>query len=430
MKKVIALLLTVAMVFTLVACGSNGGSQGGQTNNDNKDNADKNKVLTIEEVEKTSPAKMEAVDKADFKIGLICLHDENSTYDNNFIQALKEVQKELGLTNDQVMIKTNIPEGAECYDAAAELADAGCNIIFADSFGHESYMIQAAEEFTDVQFCHATGTKAQIKLLPNFHNAFASIYEGRYLAGVAAGLKLNEMIANGKITEDKAVMGYVGAFNYAEVVSGLTSFFLGARSVCPSVTMKVTYTESWFDIAKEKEAALKLIDDGCVLISQHADSEGAPKACEEKGVPNVAYNINTISMGPNTALISSKIDWAPYFKMIIETAFEGGTIPSDWCGTLETGSVALTELNTAVAAAGTQEKLDEVKKQLMDGTVKVFDTNNFTKGGKKLDTYLADVVDLGDYNPDSEAIVDGVFAESSKRSAPYFDIKYIDGISE
>lgn len=430
MKKVIALLLTVAMVFTLVACGSNGGSQGGQTNNDNKDNADKNKVLTIEEVEKTSPAKMEAVDKADFKIGLICLHDENSTYDNNFIQALKEVQKELGLTNDQVMIKTNIPEGAECYDAAAELADAGCNIIFADSFGHESYMIQAAEEFTDVQFCHATGTKAQIKLLPNFHNAFASIYEGRYLAGVAAGLKLNEMIANGKITEDKAVMGYVGAFNYAEVVSGLTSFFLGARSVCPSVTMKVTYTESWFDIAKEKEAALKLIDDGCVLISQHADSEGAPKACEEKGVPNVAYNINTISMGPNTALISSKIDWAPYFKMIIETAFEGGTIPSDWCGTLETGSVALTELNTAVAAAGTQEKLDEVKKQLMDGTVKVFDTNNFTKDGKKLDTYLADVVDLGDYNPDSEAIVDGVFAESSKRSAPYFDIKYIDGISE
>lgn len=430
MKKVIALLLTVAMVFTLVACGSDGGSQGGQTNNDNKDNTDKNKVLTIEEVEKTSPAKMEAVDKADFKIGLICLHDENSTYDNNFIQALKEVQKELGLTNDQVMIKTNIPEGAECYDAAAELADAGCNIIFADSFGHESYMIQAAEEFTDVQFCHATGTKAQIKLLPNFHNAFASIYEGRYLAGVAAGLKLNEMIANGKITEDKAVMGYVGAFNYAEVVSGLTSFFLGARSVCPSVTMKVTYTESWFDIAKEKEAALKLIDDGCVLISQHADSEGAPKACEEKGVPNVAYNINTISMGPNTALISSKIDWAPYFKMIIETAFEGGTIPSDWCGTLETGSVALTELNTAVAAAGTQEKLDEVKKQLMDGTVKVFDTNNFTKDGKKLDTYLADVVDLGDYNPDSEAIVDGVFAESSKRSAPYFDIKYIDGISE
>ena len=340
------------------------------------------------------------------------------------------MQKELGLTNDQVMIKTNIPEDASCQEAAAELADAGCSIVFADSFGHESYMIEAAKEYPDVQFCHATGTKAQTQLQPNFHNAFASIYEGRYLAGVAAGMKLNEMIANGKITEDKAVMGYVGAFNYAEVVSGLTSFFLGARSVCPSVTMKVTYTQSWFDIAKEKEAALNLINSGCVLISQHADSEGAPKACEEKGVPNVAYNINTISMGPNTALISSKIDWAPYFKMIIETAFKGGTIPTDYCGTLETGSVALTELNAAVAAEGTQAKLDEVKKELIAGTIKVFDTNNFTVDGKKLDSYLADIVDLGDFVPDSEAIASGAFEESAKRSAPYFDIKYIDGISE
>lgn len=432
MKKVIALLLTVAMVFTLVACGSKGGTQGDDKpgNQQTEDNTDKDKVLTIEETEKTTPAKMEAVDKADFKIGLICLHDENSTYDNNFIQALKEVQKELGLTNDQVMIKTNIPEDASCQEAAAELADAGCSIVFADSFGHESYMIEAAKEYPDVQFCHATGTKAQTQLQPNFHNAFASIYEGRYLAGVAAGMKLNEMIANGKITEDKAVMGYVGAFNYAEVVSGLTSFFLGARSVCPSVTMKVTYTQSWFDIAKEKEAALNLINSGCVLISQHADSEGAPKACEEKGVPNVAYNINTISMGPNTALISSKIDWAPYFKMIIETAFKGGTIPTDYCGTLETGSVALTELNAAVAAEGTQAKLDEVKKELIAGTIKVFDTNNFTVDGKKLDSYLADIVDLGDFVPDSEAIASGAFEESAKRSAPYFDIKYIDGISE
>ena len=416
------------MTFTFVACGNKEENNSGNTDKD-KDK-DTNKVLTIEETEKTTPDEMKAVAKENFKIGLICLHDENSTYDNNFIQALKEVQKELGLTVEQVLIKTNIPEDSACYEAAAELADAGCNIVFADSFGHESYMMQAAEEYKDVQFCHATGTSAQTKLLGNFHNAFASIYEGRYLAGVAAGLKLNEMIEAGKITEDKAVMGYVGAFNYAEVVSGMTSFFLGARSVCPSVTMKVTYTNSWFDIAKEKEAALNLINSGCVLISQHADSEGAPKACEEKGVPNVAYNINTISMGPNTALISSKIDWAPYFKMIIETAFEGGSIPSDYCGTLKTGSVALTELNTAVAAKGTQEKLDEVKEQLIAGTVKVFDTSTFTVEGKKLDTYLADVVDLGDFVKDSEAIKDGAFEESTKRSAPYFDIKYIDGISE
>ncbi len=430
MKKVIALLLAMAMALTMVACGAKEENNGGNTDKDKDKDKDTNKVLTIEETEKTTPAKMDAVAKEDFKIGLICLHDENSTYDNNFIQALKEVQAELGLTDEQVMIKTNIPEDSKCYEAAAELADAGCNIIFADSFGHETYMIQAAGEYEEVQFCHATGTKAQTELLGNFHNAFASIYEGRYLAGVAAGMKLNEMIADGKITEDKAVMGYVGAFNYAEVVSGLTSFFLGARSVCPSVTMKVTYTNSWFDIAKEKEAALNLINAGCVLISQHADSEGAPKACEEKGVPNVAYNINTISMGPNTALISSKIDWAPYFKMIIETAFKGGAIPADYCGTLETGSVALTELNTAVAAEGTQAKLDEVKEQLISGKVKVFDTTTFTYEGKKLDSYLADVVDLGDFVPDSEAIKDGAFEESVKRSAPYFNIMYIDGISE
>ena len=236
------------------------------------------------------------------------------------------------------------------------------------------------------------------------------------------------MIDSGKITADKAVIGYVGAFNYAEVVSGMTSFFLGARSVCESATMKVTYTNSWFDIAKEKEAALNLINSGCVLISQHADSEGAPKACEEKNVPNVAYNISTISMGPNTALISSKIDWAPYFKKIINAALEGSSIPSDYCGTIAEGYVALTELNEKVAAAGTKEKLEEVKAKLVSGELKVFDTDKFTVNGKKLDSYKADVVDMGDYVPDSEVVKNGEFEESTFRSAPYFDIKCISGV--
>ena len=367
---------------------------------------------------------------SDFKIGLICLHDENSTYDNNFIQALKSVQKELGLNDSQVLIKTNIAEDESCYNAAADLVDAGCKVIFADSFGHETYMIQAAKEFQDVQFCHATGTKAHTEKIANYHNAFASIYEGRYLAGVAAGMKINEMIKSGKITADKAVMGYVGAYNYAEVVSGMTSFFLGARSVCESVKMKVSYTNSWFDVAKEKETALNLINGGCVLISQHADSEGAPKACEEKGVPNIAYNISTISMGPNTAIISSKINWAPYFKMIIDAVNNKSTIPTDFCGSLKDGYVELTELNTKVAAEGTQAKLDEVKAKLISGEIKVFNTSTFTYQGKKLDSYIADVNDDGKFVPETEAIENGVFAESSKRSAPYFDIKYIDGISE
>ena len=401
MKTILALLLAVVMVAAFASCG-------GKENDEGKADA-KN---------------------ADFKIGLICLHDENSTYDNNFIQALKSVQKELGLTDEQVLIKTNIPESNECYEAAAQLVDEGCNVIFADSFGHEQFVLQAAKENPDVQFCHATGVKAHTENVANFHNAFADIYQGRYLAGVAAGMKINQMIEDGSITADQAVIGYVGAFNYAEVVSGMTSFYLGARSVCPSATMKVTYTNSWFDIALEREAALNLINNGCVLISQHADSEGAPKACEEKGVPNVAYNISTISMGPNTALISSKIDWAPYFKLIIENTQKGEAIPTDKCGTLAEGYVALTELNEKVAAPGTQEKIDEVKAKLESGEIKVFDTSTFTVKGEVLTSYLADVDDAGDFVPETEVVKDGEFKESTYRAAPYFDIKYIDGISE
>jgi basic membrane protein A len=366
----------------------------------------------------------------DFKVGFIFLHDENSTYDKNFLDAAKAAAKAAGLKDSQVLLKTNIKEGNECYDAAVELADAGCKLIFADSFGHEDYIIRAAGEFKDVQFFHATGTKAHTLKLDNFHNAFASIYEGRYLAGIAAGMKIQEMIDKGTITADKAKMGYVGAFNYAEVVSGLTSFFLGARSVCPSVTMEVTYTTSWFDIALEKEAALKLIDDGCVLVSQHADSEGAPKACEERGVPNVAYNISTISIAPNTALISSKINWEPYMTMIIKETMAGNKVDNDICYTIKDGAVELTELNSKVAAEGTQAKIDEAMAKLKDGSLKVFDTSTFTYKGEKLTSYKADVDTDDKFTPDTEVVKDGYFAESSFRAAPYFDLKYIDGITE
>ena len=373
-------------------------------------------------------ASCKKTDDDEFKVGFIFLHDENSTYDKNFLDAAKAAAKAAGLKDDQILMKTNVPESDKCYEAAAELVEEGCKLIFADSFGHEDHIIRAAGEFKDVQFFHATGTKAHTLKLDNFHNAFASIYEGRYLAGIAAGMKVQSMIDAGTITADKAKMGYVGAFNYAEVVSGLTSFYLGAKSVCPSVTMEVTYTNSWFDIALEKEAANKLIDDGCVLISQHADSEGAPKACEEKNVPNVAYNISTISIAPNTALISSKINWEPYMTMIIKETMAGNKVDNDICYGIKDGAVELTELNSKVAAPGTQEKIDEAMAKLKDGTLKVFDTNTFTVKGEKLTNYLADVD--GDYKPDTEAIKDGYFAESTMRSAPYFDIMYIDGISE
>ena len=378
--------------------------------------------------ETAAPEESATAVPADFKVGFIFLHDENSTYDKNFMDAAKAVQQELGLTDDQVMFKTNIPESNECYEAAAELADAGCKLIFADSFGHEDYMIQAAREYPEVQFCHATGTQAHTLGLANFHNAFASIYEGRYLAGIAAGMKINSMIDAGTITAEQAKMGYVGAFPYAEVKSGLTSFFLGARSVCPSVTMDVKYTNSWFDIAKEKEAATALIQDGCVLISQHADSEGAPKACEENNVPNVAYNISTISIAPNTALISSAISWKPYMKHIIECAINGTEIETDYTMTLKDGGVILTELNPACAAEGTEEAIEAAKAKLESGELHVFDTAAFTVGGQTLTSYKADVDTDADFTPDTEAISDGYFHESEYRAAPYFDLD-IDGIT-
>ena len=363
---------------------------------------------------------------SDLKAGFIFLHDENSTYDLNFLNAAKEACEKLGV---EYVIKTNIPEGQECYEAACELADAGCDFIFADSFGHEDYMIEAAKEYPEIQFSHATGTKAHTENLDNYHNAFASIYDGRYLAGIAAGMKLNEMIENGKIAAENAKIGYVGAFTYAEVISGYTSFFLGARSVCPTVTMEVTFTGSWYDETAEKEAANKLIENGCVLISQHADSMGAPTACETAGVPNVSYNGSTASACPNTFLVSSKINWAPYFEYALTSIANGTAIATDWCGSLETGSVELTDLGTAVAA-GTAEAIEAAKADLIAGNVHVFDTTTFTVGGAALNSYMADVDTDANYEGDHEVVIDGYFHESGAdfRSAPYFDVQ-IDGIT-
>ena len=360
-----------------------------------------------------------------FKVGFICLHDENSTYDKNFIDAANAACENLGV---EAVIKTNIPEGQECYDAACELVDAGCGIIFADSFGHEDFMIQAAKENPEVQFCHSTGTKAHTEGLDNYHNAFASIYEGRYLAGVAAGMKLNEMIEAGEIKAEDAKMGYVGAFTYAEVVSGYTSFYLGAKSVCETVTMDVTFTGSWYDEALEKEAANKLIEGGCVLISQHADSMGAPTACEKAGVPNVSYNGSTVDACPNTFIVSSRIDWTPYYEYAIKAAQGGEAIDVDWTGNLSTGSVVLTDINEDAAAEGTVEAVDEAKAKLEAGELQVFDTATFTVEGKALDSYKADVDTDADFTPDTEVIEDGAFMESKFRSAPYFDLQ-IDGIN-
>lgn len=388
MKKFFAIFLVAVLALSLVACGHT--------------------------------SEPEAI-----KVGFIFLHDENSTYDNNFMIAAKNACEAAGA---EAVLKTNVPEGQECYDAAAELVDDGCSIVFADSFGHEDYLIQAAKDFPEVEFCHATGTQAHTVGIENFHNAFASIYEGRYLAGIAAGMKLNEMIEAGEITPEEAKMGYIGAYTYAEVISGYTSFFLGARSVCPTATMDVTFTGSWYDMALETEGATKLIEGGCVLISQHADSMGAPSTCEAAGVPNVSYNGSTLDAAPNTYIISSRINWEPYFAYIIDCVRNGEEIDIDWTGTIATGSVELTELNEDVAAPGTQEAIDAAIAGFEDGSIHVFDTATFTVDGATLDEYMADVDTDAAFTPDTNVITDGYFHESEFRSAPYFDLQ-IDGIN-
>ena len=360
-------------------------------------------------------ALADGVAKEDIKIGVILLHDEDSTYDLNFINGVKDAAAALGLSDEQVIIKRNIPESNECYETALDLADEGCQIVFADSFGHETFLLQAAKEKPEVDFCHATGTMAHTEKLDNFHNAFAAIYEGRYLAGVAAGLKLNEIKEAGKLKGDVPMMGYVGAFTYAEVMSGYTSFYLGA---------------SWYDEKEEKAAAEALIAAGADLISQHADSMGAPTACENAGIPDVSYNGSTVESCPNTFIVASRIDWAPYFQYIVNQKVAGEAIDTDWTGTIATGSVVLTDVNEKAAAAGTVEKIAEVKAQFEAGTLKVFDTATegfITVGNEPLNSYIADVDTDDAFTPDTEVVSDGYFHESELRSAPYFNVE-IDGI--
>ena len=415
MKKIIAILLAAVLCFALAACGGN--------------SSDEPEMLGMSD----SPIAEAALDydyevPDDFKLGVICLHDENSTYDLNFINAAYAIRDALGLREDQVIVKVNIPEGNEGYVAAKDLVAEGCDIVFADSFGYEDFMIQAAEEFPEVQFCHATGTKAHTAGLDNFHNAFASIYEGRYLAGVAAGLKLNEMIEAGQFTAEEAKIGYVGAYTYAEVISGYTSFYLGAKSVCPTVTMDVQFTGSWYDATEEKNAAEALIARDCKLISQHADSMGAPGTCEAKGVPNISYNGSTYDSCYETFIVSSAINWVPYFNYIIRTYVEGGKIATDWCGGIAEGSVVLSGINQDVAAEGTIEAIQAAVEKINAGELNVFDTATFTVDGETLESYKADVDTDAAFTPDTEVISDGYFHESEYRSAPCFDLK-IDGIN-
>ena len=417
MKKFLALIIALVMALSLVACGE-------QKQPDNPDVPD------------------DGQQTATVKVGFITLHDENSTYDLNFINAAKEAIANLGLTDADYILKTNVAEGQECYETAMNLVDDGCNIIFADSFGHEPYMIDAAKAHPEVQFCHSTGTKAHTEGLSNYHNAFASIYEGRYLAGIAAGMKLNEMIEGGEFSADEAKIGYVGAYPYAEVVSGYTAFFLGLQSIVPDVAMQVQYTNSWFNITAENEAAKALIADGCIIVSQHADSTGAPAACQEAldagtTVYCVGYNVDMLAVAPTAALTSPTNVWEVFYEYAFNAVMNGESFDTNWSQGYEADAVTLTPLGES-CAPGTQEKVDETIAAIKDGSLHVFDTSKFTVNGEAVTTAPIDLTfydystgtPVAVYQGDTEeAITDGYFSESTLRSAPYFSLR-IDGITE
>lgn len=421
MKKLVSLLLTGVMVFSLVACGNNAAPE--------------------EAPAGESAAEGTTAIPADFKVGAIMLGDENEGYTFAHIDGIQKACEALGVPEDQVVWKYNISEDASCYDAAMDLVDAGCNVIFSNSYGHQTYMQQAAAEVPDVTFVAMTGDTAVTSGLSNLCNAFTNVYESRYVSGVVAGMKIAEMDANGEIpaaskdADGNVKIGYVGAYPYAEVVSGYTAFFLGVQSVYENVVMEVSYTNSWFDITAEGEAAKALMSDGCLIIGQHADSTGAPaavQAAHEAGTVaySVGYNVDMLSVAPDVALTSATNNWSVYYQYAIGLAAKGEKIPQNWSAGYADDAVTITSLGSA-CAEGTAEKVAEVEAALRDGSLQVFDITKFTVDGETVENYVIDLT--GDFDTDDEedqnAIWDGYFHESEFRSAPSFDIR-IDGITE
>ena len=397
MKKVLAIALALAMVLGLAACGGSSSSTATQT-----------------------------TETTTYKVGMVCIGDENQAYDRNFFLAADAATERLKAKGIDVewIYKYNNP--TEVADDCADLAEDGCIAVFCNSYGQEPQMLITAAEYPDVVFAGLTNQGSCVDDLDNTINAFPNIFEARYLAGVAAGCKLQEMIDNGEIKADEAIIGYVGAYTYSEVISGYTSFFLGARSICPSVTMKVQFIGSWGDMEAEASAAQDLIDRGAVLISQHSDNTSPATTAQQNGCYHVGYNISMSDVAPEASIISSRIDWTNFFESTIETIVGGGQVPQDYINHgLKDGDVALTALNTAIAAAGTQDAIDAAAAKIKSGELQIFDTSKFTVNGETLTSSLADTD--GDFTGDTEAVFDGYFHESYFLSAPQFG-ETIDGI--
>ena len=431
MKKILALLLALCMVFALCACGA-------KTDAPANDAADEPAADAADAADAAGDAAPAADDSA-LMVGMVCVEDENSGYDFAHIDGLRKAAAAVGVPAENLFFKYNTPEDETCYDNIIDLIEQGCDIVFTDSYGHQDYAHTAAVENPDVTIVSMTGDYAWTTDLANYKNAFCHTYESRYVSGVVAGMKLAEMIENEELTDanydadGNVKLGYVGAFPYAEVVSGYTSFYLGVKSIVDNVVMDVRFTNSWFDPIAEAAAAEAFIAEGCCIISQHADSTGAPSAVQaaRDGGANVycvGYNISMLEVAPTAALTSASNDWSVFYTFALQCMLDGTDIPVDWSEGYATGANYITELG-ASCAAGTAEKVAEVEAAIADGSLNVFDCSTFTVDGETVESFTALDTD-GDFVPDTgEAIVDGVFQESVLRSAPYFALN-IDGINQ
>jgi len=308
------------------------------------------------------PTGMDPVALEDIKIGFVHISDPSDQgYTYNHDLGTQHMAETLGLSEDQIVNKFNVPESAEAATAMRELAEDGCHIIFSTSFGFEDYAIEVAAEYPEIEFCHATGYQASSTDLPNIHNYFGAIYQARYLSGIAAGLK----------TETN-LLGYVTAMPFPECISGFNAFYLGAKSVNPDVEMLVMYTMSWNDPTKEAQVAQALIDQGCDVLGQHCDSTAPATTAQANGVWHVGYNSDMIDAAPEASLTSAVWDWSQYLIYAVEHRVAGTAIALDWSKGLAEGVCDISALNEAIIADGTVEAIEEARERILSGEWDVF----------------------------------------------------------
>ncbi len=317
--------------------------------------------------------------KENLKIGFIYDNDESTPYTYNFSLAKDALEKKYG-ENVEILTRSNVLDD-EMEEPLRELASEGCDIIFFN--GYSELVMKLAPEYPDIQFCQTSYMDMNGKTVPqNYHTFKGEAYQGRYVSGIVAGMKIKQMISEGMITEDQALVGFVAAFPTSEVISGYTAFLLGIRSVVPQAVMRVIYTYTWSSYAHEKNAAQRLIDDGCVIISQHTDTIGPAIACEEasqkKEVCFVGFNQSMSEVAPAASLVTSRVCWEPYVlsaaeavkkEKSIESVVAGNINGTDAFAGFDKGWVEMIDLNMQVAAPGTEEAMNSAIAKLKKGKV-------------------------------------------------------------